>query len=85
MYFLPESLEVSKTCDSQYPRGKCLAPAVKIPYRRLWADVIRSTFLSYARCGVDVWCSECEPDVFPVMIDTTAINSHSRMQVSVTM
>ena len=33
--FLPESLEVSKICDSQYPRGKCLAPAVKIPYRRL--------------------------------------------------
>ena len=31
---LPESLEVSKICDSQYPRGKCLAPAVKIPHRR---------------------------------------------------
>ena len=38
----------------------------------------------YRTLGV-VWCSECDPDVFPVMIDTTAINSHSRMEGSVTM
>ena len=40
----------------------------------------------YRTLGV-VWCSECEPDVFPVMIDTTAaaINSHSRMEGSVMM
>ena len=33
---LGESLKETRICDSQYPRGKCLAPAVKIPYRRPW-------------------------------------------------
>ena len=33
---LRESLKETRICDSQYPWGKCLAPAVKIPYRRPW-------------------------------------------------
>ena len=31
---LGDSLKETRICDGQYPRGKCLAPAVKIPYRR---------------------------------------------------
>ena len=31
---LIESLKVRCICDSQPARGECLAPAVKIPYRR---------------------------------------------------
>ena len=36
---LRDSLKENRICDSQYPRGKCLAPAVKIPYRRPWGEV----------------------------------------------
>ena len=31
---LIESLKVRRICDSQPAHGECLAPAVKIPYRR---------------------------------------------------
>ena len=34
IHILIESLKVRRICDSQPSRGECLAPAVKIPYRR---------------------------------------------------
>ena len=48
-----ESLKVSSICDSQSLRGKCLDPAVKIPYRRpclalrIWWCVILAQTCEY--------------------------------------
>ena len=37
---LIESLKVRRICDSQPTRGECVAPAVKIPYRRPCSDYL---------------------------------------------
>ena len=48
-----ESLKVRRICDSQPARGECLAPAVKISYRRPWTYWLqgKNHDADYHRCN----------------------------------